>query len=123
MPLTLNQVLLLVLTLAAVITAIYLIRLFIQLRKTAAEGEQALAAFRELAKSLQELDLLVKQRVEEAGAALEASKKAATGLAEASFFLTTKFLNPSSKILPVALPVARFVMKYLKKRKKEKKNE
>jgi|WetSurMetagenome_2_1015567.scaffolds.fasta_scaffold162014_2 hypothetical protein len=122
MPLTLNQSLFLVLTLAAVITAVYLIRLFIQLRKTAAEGERALAAFRELAGSLQELDLLVKQRVEDAGATLEASKKAAAGLAEVSYFLTTKVLNPSSRVLPLALPVAKFVMRYMKKRK-EKKNE
>jgi hypothetical protein len=122
MPLTLNQSLFLVLTLAAVVTAVYLIRLFIQLRKTAAEGERALAAFRELAGSLQELDLLVKQRVEDAGATLEASKKAAAGLAEVSYFLTTKVLNPSSRFLPLALPVAKFVMRYMKKRK-EKKNE
>ena len=122
MPLTLNQFLFLVLTLAAVVTAVYLIRLFIQLRRTAAEGEQALVAFRELANKLTELDLLVKDRVADLGTTLEASKKAATGLAEVSYYLTTKVLNPSSKILPWALPIARIVMRYLKKRKKEKKN-
>ena len=121
MPLTLNQSLFLVLTLAGVIVAVYLVRLFAQLRRTAAEGEQALVAFRELAKSLNELDLLVKQRVEDLGSTLEASKKAAISLSEASFLLTTKILNPSSKILPLALPIARFVMRNLKK-KKEKKN-
>ena len=122
MPLTLNQFLFLVLTLAAVVTAVYLIRLFIQLRRTAAEGEQALVAFRELANKLTELDLLVKDRVADLGTTLEASKKAATGLAEVSYYLTAKVLNPSSKILPWALPIARIVMRYLKKRKKEKKN-
>jgi hypothetical protein len=121
MPLTLNQILSLVLTLAAVIVAVYLIRLFAQLRRTAAEGEQTLATFRELAKSLNELDILVKQRVEDLGSTLEASKKAAVGLSEASFLITTKLLGPSSKILPLALPVARFVMRHLKK-KKEKRN-
>jgi len=121
MPLTLNQSLFLVLTLAGVVVAVYLVRLFAQLRRTAAEGEQALVAFRELAKSLNELDILVKQRVEDLGSTIEASKKAAIGLSEASFLLTTKFLGPSSKILPLALPVARFVMQHLKK-KKEKKN-
>ena len=121
MPLTLNQMLFLVLTLAGVIVAVYLVRLFAQLRRTAAEGEQALAAFRVLAKSLNELDILVKQRVEDLGSTLEASKKAAIGLSEASFLLTTKILSPSSKILPLALPIARFVIRNLKK-KKEKKN-
>jgi hypothetical protein len=121
MALTLNQILFLVLTLAAVIVAVYLIRLFAQLRRTAAEGEKALVEFRELAKSLNELDILVKQRVEDLGSTLEASKKAAVGLSEASFLITTKLLGPSSKILPLALPVARFVMRHLKK-KKEKRN-
>jgi len=121
MPLTLNQFLFLVLTLAAVVVAVFLVRLFIQLRRTAAEGEQALGAVRDLAKNLSELDVLVKQRVEDLGPTLEASKKAAVGLAEVSYFLTTKVLSPSSKILPLALPVARFVMRLMKKRK-EKKN-
>jgi hypothetical protein len=118
---TLNQILFLVLTLAGVVVAVYLVRLFAQLRRTAAQGELTLAEFRELAKSLNELDILVKQRVEDLGSTLEASRKAAVGLSEASFLLTTKILSPSSKILPLALPVARFVMQYLKK-KKEKKN-
>jgi len=122
MPLTLNQFLLLVLTLAAVIVAVTLVRLFAQLRRTAIEGEEALAAVRDLAKSLSELEVLVKQRVEDLGTTLEASKKAAAGVAEASVLLTTKVLGPTSKILPIALPVARFVMRYMKKRK-EKKNE
>jgi hypothetical protein len=121
MPLTLNQFLFLVLSLVAIVVAVYLVRLFIQLRRTAAEGEQTLAAVRDLAKNLSELDVLVKQRVEDIGPTLEASKKAAAGLAEISYFLTTKVLSPSSKILPLALPVARFVMRHMKK-KKEKRN-
>jgi hypothetical protein len=120
MPLTLNQSLFLILTVTAIVVAVYLVRLFIQLRRTAAEGEQALAEFRELTKKLSELDLVVKQRVEELGTTLEASRRAATGLAQASYLLTTKALSPSSKVLFLALPVARFVMRYWQKRKENK---
>jgi len=120
MPLTLNQVLFLTLTIAGVVVAVYLIRLFAQLRRTAAEGEKALADFGELARQLQELDLVVKHQVEELGLTLAASKKAAVHIAEASALITTKFIRPSSKFLPLILPVAQFVWRQIGKRKKER---
>jgi hypothetical protein len=120
MPLTLNQALFLIITFAFVIAVVYLIRLFAQLRKTAVEGEKALAEFRELAKSLNELDLLVKARVEDLGDTLEAAKKAAANLSEASFLITSKIIRPSSKYLPLVLPIARFIWRHLKKRKESK---
>jgi hypothetical protein len=123
MPLTLNQFLFLIITFAFVIAVVYLVRLFAQLRKTAAEGEKALAEFRELAKSLNELDLLVKSRVEDLGKTLEATKKAAVNLSEASFLVTSKIIRPSSKYLPLLIPAARFVWRHLKKRKENKNGE
>lgn len=123
MPLTLNQALFLIITFAIVIAVVYLVRLFSQLRKTAVEGEKALAEFRELAKSLNELDLLVKAKVENLGQTLEAAKKAAVNLSEASYLVTTKIVRPSSVYLPLVLPVARFVWRHLKKRKESKNGE
>jgi len=123
MPLTLNQALFLIITVAFVIAVVYLIRLFAQLRKTAVAGEKALAEFRELAKSLNELDLLVKARVEDLGDTLEAAKKAAVNLSEASFLITSKIIRPSSKYLPLVLPVAHFIWRHLKKRKESKNGE
>ena len=123
MPLTLNQFLLLVLTFAAVIVAVYLIRLFVQLRRTAAAGEKALAEVQALARNLSELDQVVKEKIEVLGKTLDASKKAAVNLAEASFLITQKVIRPSSKFLPIALPVARFLWRHLQKRKKEKSHE
>jgi len=120
MPLTLNQALFLIITFAIVIAVVYLVRLFSQLRKTAVEGEKALAEFRELAKSLNELDLQVKAKVENLGQTLEAAKKAAVNLSEASYLVTTKIVRPSSVYLPLVLPVARFVWRHLKKRKESK---
>ena len=120
MPLTLNQFLLLVLTFAAVIVAVYIIRLLVQLRRTAAEGQKTLADLRVLAKNLNELDLLVKEKVEDLGKTLEASKKAAVNISEASFLITSKIVRPSSKYLPLVLPIARFVWRQLKNRKEKR---
>ena len=122
MPLTLNQVLLLVLTFCAVILVVYLVRVLSQIRKTAAEGEKTIAELGVLAKHLTELDLVVKAKVEDLGKTLEASKKAAVNISQASSLITTKFIAPSSKFLPIALPVARFIWRQWKK-KRRKKNE
>jgi len=119
MPLTLNQVLFLVLTFAVVILVIYLVRLLAQIRRTAAEGEKTLAELGILAKHLTELDLVVKEKVEDLGKTLEASKRAAVNISQASSLITSKFILPSSKYLPIALPIARFVWRQWKKRKEK----
>lgn len=117
MPLTLNQILFIILTVAAVVAVIFLVQLFTQLRKTAAEAEKTLIEVRVLAKNLSELDFVVKARVDELGDALRASKKAALGISEVSFQITSKLFQPSWKLLPLLLPAARFVLQHLKKRK------
>jgi predicted Kef-type K+ transport protein len=120
MTLTLNQALLLIITIAVVVAVVYLVRLFAQLRRTAAEGEKALAGFGELARHLKELDLVVKEQVEELAKTIAASKKAAVNVAEASSLITSKFVRPSSKYLPLILPVAQFIWRQFSKRKKER---
>ena len=119
MPLTLNEVLFIILTFAAVILVIFLVRFLAQIRRTAAEGEKTLAELGILARHLTELDLVVKEKVEALGQTLEASKRAAVNVAQASSLISSKFIWPSSKFLPFALPVARFVWRQLKKKKGE----
>ena len=119
MPLTLNQVLLLIVSFAFVVAVVFLVRLFIQLRRTAAEGERTLAEIRDLTVSLKELDVLVKQRVVDLGQTLASSKKAAVSVAEASSLITTRVLAPSARYLPIILPVARFVWRQIGKRKEK----
>ena len=120
MTLTFNQALFLILTVAAVVVAVYLVRLFVQLRRTAAEGEKALAEFAELARHLKELDLVVKEQVEELAKTIAASKKAAVNVAEASSLITSKFVRPSSRYLPLILPVAQFLWRQFGRKKKER---
>jgi cytochrome c-type biogenesis protein CcmH/NrfG len=121
MQLSLNQFLLLVLTFTAVVVAVLLVRFLAQLRRTAAEGERTMAEVRRLVEKLNELDGLVKERVVELGEFMEASRKTASNLAEASFILTTRVLAPGSRYWRLLFPVAAFLWKKFKKRK-EKKN-
>jgi hypothetical protein len=120
MPLTLNQTLLLIATFAFVVAVVFLVRLFVQLRRMAAEGERALAEVRELTRHVKELDLLVKGRVEDLGLTLAAAKKAATNFADISSLITSRIVFSSMKYLPVILPVARFIWRQIGKRKEKK---
>jgi hypothetical protein len=120
MPLTLNQILFLVLTFAAVVVAVFLVLLFTQLRRTAAEGQRALAEMRTLAQHLTELDLVVKEKVETLGATLEASKKAAVNFGQASALITSNFVKPASRFFPLVLPIAQFVLRQWKKKKENR---
>jgi hypothetical protein len=117
MPLT--TILLIVLTFAAVVAVVFLVRLFIQLQRTAAEAEKTLVEVRVLAGHLSELDLEVKARVEELGNSYRAPRRAAGGFSEAAMLVSSKFLPTQAKFLPFVLPVARFVLRQMKKKKEK----
>jgi hypothetical protein len=119
MPLTLAQILSIILTVAAVVAVIFLVQLFIQLRRTAAEAEKTMIEVRALAKSMSELELVVRERVNEMGDTIKVARKAALGLSEASLRVTSKMLPFPGKYLPLLFPVARFVMKSIKKNKEQ----
>ncbi|MFW6137200.1 MAG: hypothetical protein ACOC5U_03880 [Candidatus Aminicenantaceae bacterium] len=123
MVLTLNQFLLLVLTIAAVVAVTYLVLFLHQMRKTAREGSQALLEIRELARSLNETNRKVSRELDDVGEFLEASKKTAVNLSEAAFFVTTRIVKPGSKFMPFLFPLIRFGWRLMKKKKKEDKNE
>lgn len=123
MVLTLNQFLLLVLTIAAVIAVTYLVLFLHQMRKTARDGSQTLLEIRELARSLNETNRKVSRELDDVGEFLEASKKTAVNLSEAAFFVTTRIVKPGSKFMPFLFPLIRFGWRLMKKKKKEDKNE
>jgi hypothetical protein len=120
MAITLNQVLFLILTIAAVVVAVFLVRFLIQIRRTAGEGAKTLAEMRRLAENLNELDQVVKTKVEDLGQLVEASKNTAVNLSQASLFLTTRILKPTANYWPVVYPLLMFFWKRLKKRKEKK---
>lgn len=120
MPLTLNQFLLLVVTLAVVVAVTFLVILFIQLRKTAREAEMTLIEARELVESLKETSLSLQTKIDDVGELVESSKKTAISISEIAWFLTAKILRPSSKYWPLLFPLIRLGWRQLKKRKEEK---
>jgi hypothetical protein len=119
MLLTLNQVLFIILTVAAVVTVVFLVRFLIQLRRTAQEGEKTLAKAQELMEGLREIEAKLNASLDDVGRVLQTSKKAAAGLTEITTFLTTQVIRPGAKFLPFLFPLARFGWQQLKKRKEK----
>ncbi len=114
MPLTLNQVLLIILTVAAVVAVVFLVRFLVQLRRTAREGEKALAKAQELMDGMKEIEAKLNASLDDIGLVVQAAKKAATGLNQVTGF------RPSFKFWPLLLPIVRFGWLRLKKRKEKK---
>jgi uncharacterized protein YoxC len=121
MLLTFNQVLWLVLTMAAVIAVTFLVLFLIQLRKTAREGERTLFEVRELVKDLRETEQKIDENISQLAEIVQASKKTVSNLSEITGFVTTRVIRPSSKIWPFVFPMLRMSWQLFKKRK-EKKN-
>jgi cytochrome c-type biogenesis protein CcmH/NrfG len=117
---SLIHVFLIVLIVAAVVAVVFLVRLFIQLRTTAAEAEKTLAEVRVLVQRLSELDLEVKARVGELGETLRVSRKAAVGLSEATMQVASKLLPGPARFLPFVLPAAGFLVRLLQKKKEKR---
>jgi len=121
MLLTFNQTLFLILTVAAVVIAVFLILFLLQLRRTAREAEKSLQEFQVTLEKLKTIEDKVERRLDETGTIIQSAKKTVSGLSELSFFLTTRVVRPASKYWPVIFPLVRFGWQLIKKRK-EKKN-
>jgi uncharacterized protein YoxC len=120
MLLTLNQVLFIILTIAAAVAVVFLVRFLIQLRRTAREAEKTLAKAQELMDGFRVIEAKINASLDDVGQVLQTSKKAAAGLTEITAFLTTRVIRPSSKFLPFLFPLVRFGWQQLQKRKEKK---
>jgi len=120
MILTLNQVLGIILTVAAVVAVTFLALFLNQLRRTAREGEKTLAKAQEMMDGLKEIEAKINASLDNVGEVLATSKKAVTGLSEITFFLTSKVIRPSARYWPFLFPLLRFGLQQVKKRKEKK---
>ncbi len=120
MVLTLNQVLGIVLTVAAVVAVTFLVLFLIQLRRTAREGEKTLIKAQEAMDELKVIEAKLNANLDSVGQVLAVSKKAVSGLSEISLFLTSKVIRPSAKYWPFLFPLVSFGLRQLKKRKEKK---
>jgi hypothetical protein len=121
MLLTLNQILWIILTLAAVVAIIFLVLFLIQLRKTAREGELTLIEVRELVKDLRETEHKIDASVTEIGEVIRVSSKTIGSLSAITGYVTTGLMRSTLKAWAFALPALRWSWQRLKKRK-EKQN-
>ncbi len=119
MVLTLNQVLGIILTVAAVVAVIFLVLFLIQLRRTAREGERTLIKAQETMDELKVIEAKLNASLDNVGEVLAVSKKAVTGLSQASLFLTSKVVRPSAKYWPLLFPLVSLGLRQLKKRKEK----
>ena len=120
MPLTLNQFLLLVITIAVVIAVTFLVNFLRQLRKTAREAEETLIEVTMLVGETREMSRILQSRIEDVGELVHASKKTVVSVSEIAWFVTTKILRPSSKYWPFLFPLIRLGWRQAKKFKEEK---
>ena len=119
MELTLDQFLLLVITVAVVVAVTFLITLFLQLRRTAKKGEATLEEIQVLVQSLTQASQKVVEKIDDVGETLQTAKKTAFRLSEITWFLSSKIINPSSKYWPFVLPVFRLGWRQWKKQKRK----
>ena len=120
MPLTLNQFLWLVITIAVVVAVTFLVSLMRQLRKTAHEAEETLIEVKKLVGEARVTSRTLQAKIEDVGELVQASKKTAVSISEIAWFVTTKILRPSSKYWPFLFPLIRFGWRQAKKSKEEK---
>ncbi|MFC2168283.1 hypothetical protein ACFLRW_04795 [Acidobacteriota bacterium] len=117
MELTLDQFLLLVITIAVVIAVTFLVTLFLQLRRTAKEGEKTLGEIRSLVKNLTLASQKAVEKIDDIEETLQSAKKTAGQLSEITWFLSSKIIKPSSKYWPIVIPFFRLGWRQWKKRK------
>ena len=120
MPLTLNQFLFLVITIAVVVAVTFLVIFLRQLRKTAQEAEKTLSEIRLLVEEARETSRSVQAKIEDIGELVRASKKTAVSLSEIAWFVSMKILRPGSKFWPFLFPLFRLGWRQAKKLKEEK---
>ncbi len=120
MTLTLNQVLGIILTVAAVVAVTSLVLFLNQLRRTAREGEKTLVKAQDAIDEMKVIEAKINASLDNVGEVLAVSKRAISGLSEISLFLTSKVIRPSAKFWPFLLPLVSFGLRQLKKRKEKK---
>lgn len=123
MSLSLNQILFIVLTIAAVVAVTSLVFLFAQLRRTAREGEKALTEIRSLTEQLKQTSDSVLERIEHTDGVIKGTQKFIDGLGDMTQMALTKLVMPSSKYWPFLAPLARTAWKLYKKDRNKRRTE
>ncbi len=120
MTLTLNQVLGIVLTVAAVVAVTFLVMFLNQLRRTAREGEKTLVKAQETMDGLQVIEAKINASLDNVGEVLATSKRAVAGLTGVTHFLASSVIRPSVRFWPLLFPLLSFGLQKMKKKRRNK---
>ena len=119
MTLTLNQVLFIILTMAAVVAVTFLALFLQQLRRTASEGEKALVKAQELMDEFRVIEAKINTSMDDVGDVLAKSRRALAGIVDIIFIMSTRIIRPSAKYWPILFPLFRIGWQQMKKRKEK----
>ena len=120
MTITLNQVLGIILTVAAVVAVTFLAMFLNQLRRTAREGEKTLVKAQETMDGLNVIEAKINASLDNVGEVLATSKRAVAGLTGVTHFLSSSIIRPSARFWPLLLPVLSFGLQRMKKKRRNK---
>jgi hypothetical protein len=120
MSLTLNQVLLIILTVSAVVAVIFLVQFLIQLRKTAREGEKTLIKAQEAMDELKVIEAKINISLDNAGEVLATSKRVVAGISGVTSFLTSSVIRPTARFWPIIFPLLSLGLRKMKKKRRNK---
>ncbi|MCJ7680601.1 MAG: hypothetical protein MUP70_07750 [Candidatus Aminicenantes bacterium] len=120
MSLTLNQLLFIILTIAAVVAVTSLVFLFAQIRRTYREGEQTLSEIRSLTEQLKLTNDAVQEKLKHADGVILGTQKFVDGMGDMTQMVLTKLIMPSSKYWPFLAPLARTAWRMYNKDKNKR---
>jgi formate-dependent nitrite reductase membrane component NrfD len=120
MSLTLNQVLWIILTVAALVAVTYLVLFLNQARKTAREGEKALVKAQETMDELKVIEAKINISLDNVGQVLATSKRAVAGFSGITNYLTSSIIRPTARFWPLLLPLLSFGLRKMKKKRRNK---
>lgn len=120
MTFTLNQVLGIILTVAAVVTVTFLVMFLNQLRRTAREGEKTLVKAQETMDGLKVIEAKINFSLDNVGEVLATSKRAVAGLTGVTHFLSSSVIRPSARFWPLLFPLLSFGLQKMKKKRRNK---
>lgn len=120
MTLTLNQVLWIILTVAAVVTVVFLVLFLIQLRKTAREGEKTLIKAQEAMDELKVIEAKLNVSLDTVGEVLATSNRTVARISGATHFLTSGMIRPTARFWPILFPLLSLGLRKLKKKRRNK---
>ena len=120
MSLTLNQVLGVILTVAAVVAVNFLVQFLSQLRKTDMECEKTLVKAKETMDELKVIEAKINVSLDNVGEVLATSKRAVAGISGATNFIASSVIRPTARFWPILFPLLSLGLRKMKKKRRNK---